>query len=101
MPDLVGAHAVPAADRAFREQEVDRGECGASATAIGRLDREGGAPDLAVVAALGMGRERERADQLLDTRRGHRVPRLEPRPDPTGTSCAATTRGGRHSAATR
>src|SRR5262249_17747447 len=64
---------MPAALRAFREQEVDRRERRAPAAAVAGLDREVAAPDLAVVAALGMRLELERADQLLDARGVHRA----------------------------
>ena len=64
MPDLVRGDAMPAADDASGQQEVDSRERRARSAAIRGLDQVRGTEDLAVVAALGMAFELELRDEF-------------------------------------
>ena len=63
-PDLVGQDTVPAADGAFGQQEIDRGQRGAMWPSVECIDRGRRAVHLGIEAALGMRVEVQPLDQL-------------------------------------
>ena len=64
MPDLVRGDAMPAADDAGGQQEIDSRERRARSAAVRGRDQVRGPEDLAVIAALGMAFELELRDEF-------------------------------------